>query len=282
MGIQILSDSTCDLSQELLEQYGIALVPLYVVKDGQSYRDGVDIHPSDIFAHVDAGGSLCSTAAASAYDYEEEFRKYVSDHEAVILITIGSGFSSTCQNAREAAKKFPNAYVVDSQNLSSGQGLAVLKAAELAAAGLPAEEIVRELESFVPRVETSFIMDRLDYMRKGGRCSALAVFGAALLSIKPCIEVKDGKLIVAKKYRGSFEKCLEQYVQDRLSGREGELDRTRIFLTHTAASDAAVSTTRKAIQKYGKFQKILETRAGCTVSCHCGPHTLGILFVRNV
>ncbi len=281
MSIQILSDSTCDLSEELIKQYEIQLVPLYVVKDGKSYRDGIDIHPSDIFAHVDAGGDLCSTAAASVYDYEQEMQKYAGDHEAVILITIGSGFSSTCQNAKEASRKFSNVYVVDSQNLSSGQGLVVLKAAELAKQGLPAEEIVKKLEDFVPRVETSFIMDRLDYMRKGGRCSALAVFGAALLSIKPCIEVKEGKMIVAKKYRGSFEKCLEQYVQDRLCGRDEELDLSQIFITHTAASDTAVDTTRKAVQRYGKFQQILESRAGCTVSCHCGPHTLGILFVRK-
>ena len=280
MNIKITSDSTCDLSAELLERYSISLVPLYVVMDGRSCRDGVDIFPADIFAHVAAGGALCTTSAVSGYDYEQHFSKYSGSYDAVIHITIGSCFSSCYQNACGAAKAFPNVYVVDSANLSTGQGLVVLSAARMALQGLPAEEIVRRLNELTPRVEASFLLDRLDYMRKGGRCSAVTALGANLLKLKPCIEVKDGRMSVGKKYRGTFEKCIRQYAEERLKGRE-DLQKDMVFITHTPTAENVVRAVKEAVAVSADFAETFETSAGCTISCHCGPSTLGVLFIRK-
>ena len=280
MTVKIISDSTCDLSPELLERYNIGIIPLYVIKDGMAYKDYVDIKPADIFSYVENSGDLCSTSAVSQYDYEQCFAKYAKAYGAVIQITLGSGFSSCYQNACVAAKSFDNVYVVDSKNLSSGQGHIVIAAAKMAASGLQAEEIVKNLNELVPKVEASFLIDRLDYMRKGGRCSAVAVLGANLLNLKPCIEVKDGKMVVAKKYRGTFEKCIRQYVKDRLEKRNDYLSEL-IFVTHAAASPAAVEAAKTKIAELADFNEVVETQAGCTIFCHCGPQTLGILFVRK-
>lgn len=279
--IKITSDSTCDLSPELLKKYDISLIPLYVVKDGKDYRDGVDIMPDDIFAFVDAGGELCTTAAVGVADYQKCFSQYADAYDAMIHINIGSDFSACHQNACIAAKEFSNVYAVDSRNLSSGQGHVVVEAAKMAEAGLPAGEIVEKLNELTGRVEASFIIDRLDYMRKGGRCSAVTLLGANILQLKPCIEVRDGHMVVSKKYQGSFDKCVRKYVRDRLEGRENEIVRERIFITHPHCAESAVTAAREEIEKTLPFEEIIETRAGCTVSCHCGPSTLGVLFIRK-
>ena len=278
--VKIISDSTCDLSPELLEQYQISLTPLCVIKDGQEYHDGVDITPAEIFAHVDAGGALCSTAAVSAYEYATIFAREAPQYDAVVQITIGSGFSSCYQNACLAAREFSNVYVVDSQNLSAGQGLLVVAAAKLAEEGFSGAEIAERVRALVPKVESSFLIERLDYLYKGGRCSTVAALGANLLHLKPCIEVRDGKMTVGKKYRGTFEKAIGQYVQERLEGRD-DLDTAIAFIAHPAAAPAAIDAAKAAAAKYGAFDEVLETRAGCTVSCHCGPNTLGIMIIRK-
>ena len=280
MRIKILSDSTCDLSPELIEEYGIGILPLHVMKGGVSYKDGVDITPADIFRHVDDGGTLCTTSAISVGEYTEYFSQCADKHDAVICVCIGSQFSSCYQNACIAAQDFGNVHVVDSRNLSSGQGHVVVEAAKAADTMSDAKEICDFLNALTPRVEASFLLDRLDYMRKGGRCSAIAVLGANVLKLKPCIEVVDGKMTVGKKYRGPFEKCIGEYVCDRLGGRN-DIAYERIFITHPAASSQAVSAARKAIEQYASFDRTIETRAGCTVSCHCGPSTLGVLFIRK-
>lgn len=280
MNIKILSDSTCDLSQDILEKYNISVTPLIVMKDGKEYRDGVTITPADIFAHVAAGGSLCSTAALSVGIYQEAFEKYSKDYDGIIHINIGSGFSSSYQNACLAAEDFPNVRVVDSNNLSTGQGLVVLKACELAKEMDDLDTICAELIAFTEKVEASFVMDQLKYMVKGGRCSSVAALGANLLNLKPCIEVKDGKMSVVKKYRGNYTKCLVSYVRDRLEGRE-DLDDSRIFITHTPVSQDALAAVKETVRNCAGFRETLETDAGCTVSCHCGPGTLGVLFVRK-
>ena len=278
--VKILADSTCDLTPALLRQYDITLTPLVVIKDGQQFHDGVDITPSDIFAHVDAGGKLCSTAAVSEYEYTQMFARFAPDYDTVIQITIGSGFSACYQNACLAAQAFPNVIVIDSENLSTGQGLLVIAAARLAEQGLSGEEIAAQVRALVPKVEASFLVERLDYLYKGGRCSAVAALGANMLKLKPCIEVKDGKMGVCKKYRGSFEHAVAQYVQERLEGRS-DIRPELAFITHPAAQPSVVQAAKDAAAKYGAFSEVIETNAGCTVSCHCGPHTLGILFIRK-
>ena len=280
MKIKILSDSTCDLSQELLAANDITLVPLTVIKNDEQFKDGVTITPDVIFQHVASGGSLCTTSANSVGEYQEWFEKYAGDYDGVIHINIGSGFSSCYQNACLAAEDYPNVRVVDSMNLSTGQGLVVLEAARLAKDATDLDELADALRAFTTRVEASFLLSRLDYMVKGGRCSAAAALGANLLNLKPCIEVKDGKMTVVKKYRGNFDKSLPMYVKDRLSDRE-DLTRDILFVTKTPVDDAAYAATMKAVEQYGNFKNVYETNAGCTVSCHCGPGTLGVLFVRK-
>lgn len=279
MKIKIISDSTCDLSPELIAQYNIGIVPLIVVKNGEEFVDGVTITPKDIFAHVAAGGSLCSTAARSVAVYQEMFAKYAADYDGVLHVNISSDFSSSYQNASIAAKGFENVRVVDSRNLSTGQGLVVLKAWELAQSLNSMDELKAALDEFTGRVEASFVLDRLDYMVKGGRCSGAAALGANLLNLKPCIEVRDGKMLVVKKYRGKYDRCLYNYVKDRLSQRN-DLDKGTLFITHTPVSDTCMDAVQDAVRECDSFDNIYETDAGCTVSCHCGPGTLGVLFVR--
>ena len=280
MNIKIISDSTCDLSQEILESNGISLVPLTVVKADQQFKDNITITPAEIFAHVAAGGALCSTAANSVGEYIDQFNHYAGQYDGLLHISLGSGFSSCYQNACLAAQEFDNVQVVDSQNLSTGQGLVVLEACRLAKTCASVEELAQKLRAFTSRVEASFLLDRLDYMVKGGRCSAAAALGANLLNLKPCIEVKDGKMVVVKKYRGNYAKCLANYVRDRLDNRD-DLTREILFVTKTPVTDECYTAVMEAVSQCPKFDTVYETDAGCTVSCHCGPGTLGVLFVRK-
>lgn len=280
MRVKVTSDSTCDLSPELLKEYDITMVPLTVVKGDENFLDGVTITPADIFAHVAAGGSLCSTAAVSIGEYQNLFQKYASQYDAVIHVNISAEFSSCYQNACLAARDFPNVRVIDSRNLSTGQGHVVLEACKLGKTADDLEEICRQLRDLTERVEASFVMNRLEYMVKGGRCSSAAALGANLLNLRPCIEVKDGKMQVVKKYRGTYPKCLANYVKDRLAGRE-DIVPERLFITHTSVEEDALAAVKEAVGQYGRFREVCETSAGCTVSCHCGPGTLGILFIRK-
>ena len=280
MKIKILSDSTCDLSPAQLKEHDITLARLTVVKGGEAFVDGKTITPADIFAHVAAGGDLCSTTANNISDYQEIFSKYASEYDGVIHINIGSGFSSCYQNACLAAEDFPNVRVIDSMNLSTGQGHVVLEACRLAKTCNDLDEIAEKLNAFTPRVEASFLLDQLKYMVKGGRCSSAAALGANLLNLKPCIEVRDGKMSVVKKYRGNYAKCLTNYVKDRLADRD-DIIRNELFLTYTPVTDECLAAVKNAIDEHGHFNTVYETTAGCTVSCHCGPATLGVLFVRK-
>ena len=280
MNIKVTADSTCDLSPELLSQYDITLTPLSVIRDGQAYLDGVDINPEIIYRHVDGGGALCSTSAVNVDSYRAVFGQFSPKYDAVIHVTIGSLFSACYQNATIAAADYSNVYVVDSMNLSTGQGHLVIEAAQLAAQGLSAMEICSQLNAMRGRVSASFIMDRLDYMQKGGRCSAVTLLGSKLLKIKPCIAVRDGTMGMVDKYRGKFDKCVEKYVKDMLKDRK-DLRLDRVFITHTPVPDGSVDVARETIRKYAEFQNIYETNAGSTVACHCGPGTLGVLFITK-
>ena len=280
MRIKVTSDSTCDLGAALLEKHDITLANLSVMKDGVAYADGITITPADIFAHVAAGGALCSTAALGVGDYQDLFARYASDYDAVVHISISAEFSSSYQNACIAAAEFDNVRVIDSRNLSTGQGLVVLAACDMRENCTDLDALCADLAELTGRVEASFVLDRQDYMVKGGRCSSATALGANLLNLKPCIEVRNGKMSVVKKYRGNYSKCLANYVKDRLDGRD-DLDSKRLFVTRTPVSEESYAAVMDAVSKYSQFDEVYETEAGCTVSCHCGPGTLGVLFVRK-
>ncbi|MCI9120726.1 MAG: DegV family protein [Oscillibacter sp.] len=278
--IKITTDSTCDLPAHLLERYDITVFPLGIVKAGKLYHDGVDIRTADIAAHVDAGGDITTTNAVNVSDYTGVFRTLSEKYGAVIHINIGSGFSCCCQNARLAAEEVPEVYVVDSGNLTVGHGLLVLAAAEAAGDGKSVTEILSLLEDMLPRLETSFVLDRLDYMKKGGRCSAVTALGANLLKLHPCVDVIDGKMTVTKKYRGSIAKVVEDYVRERLGNRR-DLDTRRAVIVDTCGDDELASIARRLLQEDGRFEEVLEAKAGCTIFCHSGPRTLGLALVRK-
>ena len=280
MRIKITSDSTCDLSREQIEKYGIEVMPLAVAMGEKNYRDGVDLHPDAIYDHVAKGGDLPKTAANNIAEYAEVFGKYAKEYDAVIHLNISSDFSSCYQNACLAAEDFENVHVVDSRNLSTGHGLLVLKAAELAESGMDAAAIAETLRETAGRVDASFILDQLEYLKKGGRCSAVAVLGANLLKLKPCIEVKEGKMGVGKKYRGAFAKCLKEYVTDRIGGRD-DLELDRVFVTHSGISQDLLDMAVETVRELQPFKEVCVTRAGCTVSSHCGPDTIGVLYIRK-
>ena len=278
--VKITTDSTCDLPQALLEAHNITVAPLGIVKGGKLYQDGVNIRTADIAAHVASGGDITTTNAVNMADYEDLFRRETEKYDAVLHIDIGSGFSCCYQNARLAADEVPEVYVVDSGNLSVGHGLLVRAAAEAAEAGKSAGEIVSLLEDLAGRVEMSFVLDRLDYMKKGGRCSSVAVLGANLLKLKPCIEVTNGKMGVGKKYRGSFEKCASEYIRDRLRD-DDTVDLHRIFLTWSGCDRELIDSLKEEIKSYHNFEEVLDTEAGSTISGHCGPGCLGILYIHK-
>lgn len=278
--IKITTDSTCDLPGWLLERHDITVFPLGVVKAGKLYHDGIDIRTADIEAHVNAGGELTTTNAVNAADYEDVFHRLVEKYDAIIHINIGSDFSCCYQNAKLAAEEIPEVYVVNSENLTIGHGLMVLAAAEAAEAGKSVPEILDILEDMIPRIETSFVLDRLDYMKKGGRCSAVTALGANLLKLHPCVEVIDGKMSVTKKYRGAIAKVVGDYVRERLRSRT-DIDTRRVCLVDTCQGGELADIARAILQEDGRFEEIIETKAGCTIFCHSGPGTLGIILLRK-
>jgi DegV family protein with EDD domain len=278
MSIKITADSTCDLSQELIEKYNIEIVPLSIVRGDESLKDGVEISPDDIFDYVESGAGVCRTTAVNIDEYSRCFSEALKTNKAVIHFTISSEMSVCYQNALIASEDFENVYVVDSRSLSTGIGHLVLDAAIMAEQGVAPREIYDSLIASRERLEVSFVLSTLKYIHKGGRCSAVAALGANLLQLKPCIEVKNGKMDVGKKYRGSFEKCIMQYVDEKLRGRE-DLDLKRIFVTSTANTDKNLREAVIArIRELADFDEIYETTAGGTISCHCGPGCLGLLF----
>lgn len=276
--VKICADSVCDLSEEMKERFNISVAPLYVRCGELTMRDGVEITQKDVFAHYRSTGKLCATAAVNVDDFTEFFKRQLEGYDELVVVTISSDFSGTYQNACIAAEDFPNVHVVDSRNLSTGEGLVAVTAAKYAGQGLCADEIVEKLGDVIPRVDASFFVANVEYLHKGGRCSSIAALGANLLKLRPCIEVRDGRMKVVKKYRGSIEKTIVDYVKDRLTDVEVEDD--LIFITHTTSEDN-VAKTAEEIKKYKQFKEIAATDAGCTVACHCGEDTLGILFIRK-
>ena len=278
--IVITSDSTTDLSEELRERYNVAVMPLKITLGGKLYTDGVDITPDDIYAHHNKTGELPKTTATNVNDCLEFFKKYTDSGKTVIHFTISSDMSSTYSNACLAAEELGNVHVIDTKNLSTGGGLLVISAAEMLNEGLSAEEIVEKTRALVPCVDASFVIDSLEYLYKGGRCSALAMFGANLLKLKPCIQVKNGKMDVAKKYRGKYSEVLKQYVAEQI-GDGSDILLDRVFVTHAGCDPQLVDEIVALVKKLAPFKEVFLTRAGCTVSSHCGADTLGVLFIRK-
>lgn len=276
----ITSDSTTDLSRELRERYNVSVMPLKITLGDKIYTDGVDITPDDIYAHHDKTGELPKTSATNVGDCLEFFKTFTDAGKTVIHFTISSEMSSTYNNACLAAEELGNVYVIDTKNLSTGGGLLVVAAAEMLNAGLSAKETVEKTRALAPCVDASFVIDSLEYLYKGGRCSALAMFGANLLKLKPCIQVKDGKMDVAKKYRGKFSEVLKQYVKDKISDYS-DIELDRVFITHAGCDPELVNEIVELVRKEVPFKEVFMTRAGCTVSSHCGSNTLGVLFIRK-
>lgn len=282
LNIKVSADSTCDLSPELIESYGIGITPLYIVRDEQTLRDGLDVKPADLYRWFRESGKLCRTAAVNVADYIAFFSEQLKDHDAVIHFTISSDMSGCYQNACIAARDFPGrVFPVDARNLSTGIGHLVLDAAEMAGEGrLTAAEIVEILEKKREKLDVSFVLDTLEFLKAGGRCSALAAFGANLLSLKPSIEVKSGTMGVGKKYRGKITAAYKQYITDRLKDRD-DIDTRRIFITDSGIDESVRQELHALVASLQPFEEILHTQAGCTVSQHCGPGCMGILYYHK-
>lgn len=278
--IQVTADSTCDLGESIRER-GIEIMPLSVILGADSFLDGVNITPQDIFAYVEKTKQLPKTAAPSTVDYEEFFAKFVNEGETVIHVNISSKSSASHSYAKKAAEQFPGkVFVIDSHALSSGQGLLIMKICDFAENGMPAEQIVKEAEKLIPKINTSFVPDRLDYLYKGGRCSRMAMYGANILKIHPLIEMQDGQLVAEKKYRGSMQKCISAYITD-LAEKYPAYDKTRCFITHSSADKELVEFARKKVEECFSFDTVLETVAGSVITGHCGRNTLGVLFIAE-
>ena len=279
MKIRMTADSTCDLSPELLRKYDIALAPLSVIIDGEVFHDGVDVTPRDVFRAADAGKSV-RTAAVNAYEYKEFFGKQLRNCDQRVHICISSEFSTCYADACEAAAETGNVFVVDSRNLSTGSGLLALEGVEMAEKGMAGEAVAEALRGKTGLVDTSFVVRTIDYLRRGGRCSGLEALGAKMLHIRPSIVVRDGKMHPGDKYRGRYEHYLKHYIQDALAD-DRMIDFRRVFITHSPSEEGLVRFAIDTVKSYGLFQEVLETMAGCTVCTHCGPDTLGIIFMRK-
>ncbi|MGI6028397.1 MAG: DegV family protein [Candidatus Heteroscillospira sp.] len=279
MKIKISADSTCDLPQDVIDRYNIGVTPLYVVRDGESLKDGVEFTPDELYAHVRETGRLCSTAAVSYGDYMDVFDQWLREYDAVIHFTISSSMSACYQNACLAKQSLGEVYPVDSESLSSGIGLLVLRAAELAEGGSNVQEILAEIEDMKKRVDGSFVIETLEFLYKGGRCSAVAALGANLLKLRPCIELHSGAMGVGKKYRGALDKCITRYIAERLEG--AEFDRRRAIVVDSGIDESIRSAAIEQVRQSGLFDEVLWARAGCTISSHCGPNTLGVMMVRK-
>lgn len=278
MAVKIVTDSTCDLSEELIQEFGITIIPLNIIMGDKAFRDGIDAKQEDIFAWSDANKTTPKTSAPDLGLVEETLKSYQEAGDEVVYLGIGGDMSSTLQTIRIAADDlgYDKLYAVDSMNLSTGIGLQVLRAVDYAREGLSGAEIAKKLEESRDRVRASFCIDTLTYLHRGGRCSSVAALLGAALMLKPMIAVRDGKLGVAKKYRGKIRKVLKQYVEDMVPElQNAETD--RVFVTHTATDDIA-EEIRAYVASLGIFEHIYVTKAGGVIASHCGPGTLGVLF----
>ena len=280
MNIRISADSTCDLSPELVRENGVTITPLYIVCGEKSLVDGVDIAPDDVFAWTRDHKKPCSTAAVNVADYLKVFGELRQECDAVIHFTISAEMSSCYLNACTAAEQIGGVYVIDSRSLSTGIGLLVMEAAVMAQEGKSAKEIVAHVTSLIPLVRASFVVDTLTFLHRCGRCSGAAALMGSMLKLHPKIVVRDGQMLVDKKYRGSLARCIPAYTHDL----HDDLLRARperVFITHSGCSPEVVEKVRSYLEELHIFDEILITRAGGVISSHCGPGTLGVLFIEK-
>lgn len=280
--IKIMADSTCDLSRELVERYDITILPLYIVMDENSYKDGIEITPEEIYRWSDGCGQTPKTAAVGMDVAAELMKPFDEEDTDIIAFGISEDMSSTCNVLRMVGEELEHAkvHVIDSMNLSTGIGLQVLRAAELAQTGKTAQEIVAAIEAERSKVRASFVVDTLVYLQRGGRCSAVTALLAGALKLKPQISVADGKMGVAKKFRGNIEVVTRKYVHE-LEEDLKAADPKRVFITHSGAPDTIVQSVYDYLEGLHHFEEILITQAGGVVSSHCGPNTLGVLFYEQ-
>ncbi len=276
------ADSTCDLTREQKERFNVTTYPLHITIGRTCYDDGVNITPDEIYSNFKTTGTLPKTSAANVQEYVDTFRPLIEQGYDIVHINIGSALSASYKNCCIAAEQLGHIYPVDSSNLSTATGLLVLEASEMIKQGLSAEETAEKIKTMTTSMHGSFIIDKLDYLRAGGRCSTVTMLGANLLSLKPCIEVnnKDGSMTVGKKYRGKLEKVLLQYIDDKISQYDN-IDPKRAFITHSGISSERLSLVYNYVESKKVFDEILVSRAGCTISSHCGPNTLGLLFMTK-
>ena len=282
MNIRLIADITCDLSEALVQKHNIRVIPLSISMGSETFRDGIEITPNDIFNYVESGKGLCRTSAVNVAEYADVYEEERPKCDAIIHFIISSEMSACYQNANLAAEGFDNIYIVDSRNLSTAIGHLVLDAAEMAAQNIPADEIYKQITNRIKLLDASFVIDSLTYLHKGGRCSAVQVLASGMLKIKPCIIVDEGKMTVGKKYRGKLEHVLRSYVCDKLSEKD-KIDTRRLFITHTLKEENRwmADMVKTLALEILPFQEVYETTAGSTISCHCGQNTLGILFYRK-
>lgn len=280
----ITADITCDLNKPLEERYGIVVMPLHIVIGGKSYEDWVNITPEELYEIFYQTKELPHTTAVSVGEYLEFFKPFIDDGCDIVHISLGSKLSVTHQSSKLAAAEYPDRiFAVDSCNLSSGSGLLAIQAALMRDAGLSAKEIYEKLCAMTQKSHASFVIERLDFMHAGGRCSTVALLGANALSLRPSIEVQNdngGAMVVGKKYRGKYGKVLLQYMEDTLA-KYDDIDTDRVFITHAGAEQEYVDAVYDALKAKNIFKEIFVTRASCTISSHCGPNTLGVLFMTK-
>lgn len=278
--VMITADSTCDLSEELLSRYKVKILPLTILLGEESFLDGAHYTPADMYRRYRADGTLPKTAAPSLQQITDFFTPFLNEGYEIVHLDISSELSSTCSNARIVAGELEGVYVVDSRMLSTGVGLLVIEGAECRDKGMSAADIAEHLTELTDKVDTSFVLDTLEFMWKGGRCSGVAALGANLLKLKPALEMKDGKLGVYKKYRGNINSVYRQYITERLSGKK--VRPGHVFITESGEIEQSVIDELEAlVRELIPVQEIHHTIAGCTVSSHCGPKTLGVLFINE-
>ena len=276
----ITADSTCDLSPELLERFQIKTIPLTIQLGDDSFLDGEGFTPELMYARYHQDGTLPKTSACSIQQFFDFFSQFTAAGYEVVHLDISSELSCSYANARLAAQELEGVYPVDSQMLSTGVGLLAIEGAECRDKGMRAEEIARHLDALKDKVDTSFVLDTLEFMWKGGRCSAVASLGANLLKLKPALEMKEGKLGVYKKYRGSITAVYQQYIRERLAGKR--VRPGHVFITESGEIEAAtLAQLDNLVRELIPVKEIHHTTAGCTVSSHCGPKTLGVLFINE-
>ena len=274
----ITAESTIDLPKELLEKYQIKTIPYMVLLGDKDFKDG-EIEATEIFKFVDEKKILPKTSAINKQRYTDFFKENLKSCDAIVHFSLSGQITSSTQNAKDAAAELENVYVVDTQSLSTGIALLAIYARKLADSGLEAKEIYEKASARVPSVQASFVVKKLEYLYKGGRCSALAYFGANLMKIRPQIILKDGKMGVHRKYRGNMDKVVENYCKDTLEEFDNP-DLSVGFVTYTTATPEMVEAAKRSLQEKG-FKTIYETRAGATISSHCGENTLGILYIND-